>query len=367
MNILNKNNTLTRIGLATLLSLVGLGGFSSFALAHDAPNKSFAQMTEEAELIFQGVISKVEYGAAKGGEEEDGVLPQTFVTYKIEDIQKGKAAEGNSITLQFIGGPTNDGKVLVVSNSPIFDVGERDLLFVRGNGQSDVPLVGGDKGRFRVVQEKMFSNDGHEVLLDSKGKIKFGRQHALKEVMNNRIGKFQFNFERAKEAPEGKEVGKRQYKQNQRLKIRGEHLNKRKFKAQVAKLKARIKPEKLRSLKPVKSFKKGRGMKPRAIHPAGPLSRLPREGKRAPQQTEFDKAELQALKNNKGNPAFRGGPPRGLKPQFKIPPQMQQPMQKTPQLQRPGMPGMPNLQKGMKIRPRGIEGEENVEQPTMEE
>jgi len=100
------------MGLATALTLVGVAGWSLMAQAHEPPRKSLRAMTDEAELIFQGVVSKVEYGMAKGTETEDAELPQTYVTFQMESVDKGASSEGNNVTLRFLGGPAKDGRIL---------------------------------------------------------------------------------------------------------------------------------------------------------------------------------------------------------------------------------------------------------------
>jgi hypothetical protein len=332
--------TVATMGLATALSLVGVTGLSFTAQAHEPPGKSLRAMTDEAELIFQGVVSKVDYGMAKGTESEDAELPQTYVTFQMEDVEKGKSSEGNAITLRFLGGPAKDGRILVVSNAPLFDEGERVMLFVQDNGESECPLVDCDKGRFRVVNNQMFTNDGHEVRQTAKGNIFFGKQHRLPEVMNNKIGDMPFNFEIDPEEAEGEEKGKGQYNRSEGLRIQGEHLNIQKFKGRVAQEKARIRPEKLAALKPVRSLKPGQPFQARVKTPQGPTLKLAPERKDAGPISDFDKAEAQLLLKQQGNPVFKEGPPRGLKPDLTI---------------QPKLPIKPIPQQPLRVVPRGIE------------
>ena len=340
-----KRRAVAIMGLATALTLAGVTTFSLTAQAHEAPGKNLRTMTEEADLIFQGVVSKVEYGMAKGTEPEDAELPQTFVTFQLEDVEKGKSSEGNAVTLRFLGGPAKDGRILVVSNAPLFDEGERVMLFVQDNGVSECPLVDCDKGRFRVVNNQMFTNDGHEVRQTARGNIFFGKQHRLPEVMNNKIGNMPFNFEIDPEEAEGEEKGKRLYNQNEQLRIQGEHLNIQKFRGRVAQEKARIRPERLAVLKPVLSVKPGQALNLRPQTPQGPNMKVAPERLEAGPQSEFDKLEAQLLLKQLGNPVLKEGPPRGLKPGLSIQPKLplkqlpQQPLRIVPRGLEPGVEG----------------------------
>jgi hypothetical protein len=342
--IFYQRKAVATMGLATALTLVGVAGWSFMAQAHEPPKKSLRAMTDEAELIFQGVVSKVEYGMAKGTETEDAELPQTYVTFQMESVEKGASSEGNNVTLRFLGGPAKDGRILVVSNAPLFDEGERVMVFVSDNGEAECPLVDCDKGRFRIVNNQMYTNDGQEVRQTARGQIFFGKRHNLPEVINNKIGTTPFNFERDSDEAEGEEKGKSQYNQGEQLKIQGEHLNIQKFKGRVNMEKSKIRPEKLAALKPVRSIKPGQPFNPRPKTPQGPLMKIAPESKAEGPQNEFDKLEAALLHKQQGNPVFKEGPPRGLKPGLSIPGL------------KPGLPIKPGLrQKMLPIVPRGIE------------
>ncbi|MGD9850876.1 MAG: hypothetical protein AB7T38_06400 [Nitrospirales bacterium] len=348
-----KKKAVATLGMATALTWLGLAGFSLTAQAHEVPGKSLRTMTEEADLIFQGVVSKVEYGMARGTESEDAELPQTFVTFQMEDVEKGQSSEGKTVTLRFLGGPAKDGRILVVSNAPLFDEGERVMLFVQDNGESECPLVDCDKGRFRVINNQMFTNDGHEVRQTPQGNIFFGKQHHLPEVMNNKIGTLPFNFELDPEEAEGEEKGKGQYNRGEGLRIQGEHLNIQKFKGRVAQEKIRIRPEKLAALKPVRSIKPGQALPLRPHTPQAPIAHVAPERLDAVPLNEFDKQEAEFLMKNAMNPVLKEGPPGGLKPNLQINPNMG--------IQKPLIPNL-KLQRPLRVVPRGIEpGAEGAE------
>jgi hypothetical protein len=66
--IFYQRKAVATMGLVTALTLVGVAGWSLMAQAHESPRKSLRVMTNEVDLVFQGVVSKVEYGTAKGTE-----------------------------------------------------------------------------------------------------------------------------------------------------------------------------------------------------------------------------------------------------------------------------------------------------------
>jgi hypothetical protein len=150
----------------------------------DQPLRSRIQA---ADFIFQGVVANVEYRMSDPSPEGVPQIPHTFVTFKVEKLLKG---QGNLefITLRFIGGDAGGGKILTVSHMPLFDVGDRDVLFVRRNGKAMCPLASCEEGRFRIIGNQLFTNEGRPLLLNNQGELVYGKAQHLEEVRTNRIG-----------------------------------------------------------------------------------------------------------------------------------------------------------------------------------
>ena len=159
-----------------------------------------AGLAGRADLIFLGTVLAVEYRNSDVEDPRDAAIPHTFVTLQIERSFKGRSEAGDVITLRFRGGPDGKGRVLTVPGVPLFQVGGRELLFVRGNGEAMCPLVGWHQGRLRVVDGLAYTDDGREVWLEPGGGFAFGRQHELREVVTSRIGDLEFHARLAREA-----------------------------------------------------------------------------------------------------------------------------------------------------------------------
>ncbi|MBD3265620.1 hypothetical protein GF373_03035 [bacterium] len=120
---------------------------------------------EQADLIFMGTVMDKQYRASDPVKGQEEPVPHTFVTVAVSNIMKG-SVEGNdgdgteTITLRFQGGPTTDGRLLVVRGTPLFDVGDTGMFFVVDNGSGMCPLVGWRQGFIRVL------NDGELILND---------------------------------------------------------------------------------------------------------------------------------------------------------------------------------------------------------
>src|SRR5262245_51085667 len=65
--------------------------------------RSLAKMTGQADLVFRGVVVRVEYALSSPSEPGEPALPHTFVTYRVDEVLHGKVS-GPSLTLRFLGG-----------------------------------------------------------------------------------------------------------------------------------------------------------------------------------------------------------------------------------------------------------------------
>jgi hypothetical protein len=114
---------------------------------------TFDQLVGQAEMIFQGTVTEVH--SVWSGEGAQRHI-DSYVTFSVEESMKG--APGVSYTIRLLGG-TVDGETMEVTDSPKFNVGDRDILFVEHNGEQFVPLVGIMHGRFRVQRDEQTGRD----------------------------------------------------------------------------------------------------------------------------------------------------------------------------------------------------------------
>lgn len=123
-------------------------------------------LTQSAELIFVGAVEAIDYRRSEAlGPEQPG-MHHTFVTFLVDEIVKGSlASTENKLTLRFAGGYGEGQTFSRVGGVPLFDLGDRSLLFVRQNGTAICPLVGWERGSFRVVNDNLHSDLGHEMVL----------------------------------------------------------------------------------------------------------------------------------------------------------------------------------------------------------
>lgn len=77
--------------------------------------------------------------------------PVTRVTFEPVEWWKGDSQD-RTVTLEFLGGPVGDGRILVVAGMPQFEEGKRYVLFWRDGDEWANPLVGWHQGQYDVIE-----------------------------------------------------------------------------------------------------------------------------------------------------------------------------------------------------------------------
>jgi hypothetical protein len=144
--------------LCVVLSVVTVIGLSSVQATTVIP-PTFDELVDQAEVIFEGTVTKVKAEWVGEGAQRHIM---TYVTFKVEDTIKGKP--GQTYTMRMLGG-TIDGETMAISDAPKFKNGDKDILFVQNNGSQFIPLVGIMHGRFRVKRDQ----SGREVVTTNGG------------------------------------------------------------------------------------------------------------------------------------------------------------------------------------------------------
>lgn len=121
---------------------------------------TFDQLVQQAEVIFQGTVTNVR--SVWEGEGAQRHI-DTYVTFQVQESVKGNA--GASYTIRMLGGTVGD-ETMEVTDTPKFNVGDRDILFVEHNNEQFVPLVGIKHGRFHVQRDEQ---TGRDVVLNGEG------------------------------------------------------------------------------------------------------------------------------------------------------------------------------------------------------
>jgi hypothetical protein len=127
--------------------------------------KNFDDLVKEADGIVMGRVAGIE---SKYNPERE---IYTFVTFDQLEVLGGSYA-GQTLTLRFKGGQV-DNNISQIVGSPEFRLNEQVVLFVEGNGQHMVPLVGWTQGMFRVSKD---AATGRQVILDHEGNRVLGVQ-----------------------------------------------------------------------------------------------------------------------------------------------------------------------------------------------
>lgn len=158
--------------IAILSSLAALA--AAPAHASTVTPMSTRERIARADLIVDARVTATQTRLSSIVTADDVELPHTFVTLEVLHTFKGEAPADGHLTLRFEGGADGRGRVLSVSGVPSFQPGDRDILFIHGNGTAMCPLVGFEQGRLRVVADELFNEQGQELWIAPSGDFLFG-------------------------------------------------------------------------------------------------------------------------------------------------------------------------------------------------
>ena len=178
----------TRLLLSILAALPAAGPLPAQA-AHPG-HTDFAARLREADFVFEGRVQAVRYRMSVSRAVDEPSVPLTYVTFAIDHVFKGapESESRSAFTLRHLGGPAPDGRILLVSHMPIFRVGDREVLLLRRDESGAGTMVAGSARRFRVIGNEVFHEDGHEVVLDTRGRLGRGERRPQAEFGDVRIG-----------------------------------------------------------------------------------------------------------------------------------------------------------------------------------
>jgi hypothetical protein len=158
--------------------------------------RQFSQLCDRADLIFCGTVSAIRSTVATQGNDtahsndtahdidtDDNRIIHTYTTFTNVNVIQGQTPN-NEIVIRTLGGEAG-GERLVVDGMPTFEVGQRYVLFVRGNNQNICPIVGWRQGCFHAVE----TGDGQSIVKDYRGRavshLAHGRLQFAKETHPN--------------------------------------------------------------------------------------------------------------------------------------------------------------------------------------
>jgi hypothetical protein len=212
--------------LSALLSSLATLLFGALAVyAHNQPDDEeepgvdMRRLAQQADFVFKGEVVGVQYRDSESEVltddsgapilDEDGQpalrdgseVPYSFVTFEIEKIYKGNAS-GSTVTLRFFGGVAadpwvgrdEDGNMVSAPQTvemegvPLFDVGDRDILFVEGNTEDDCPLVDCENGRFRLLTIPAEDGEGVGVYSDQGFEVVEIASAESKRLVDSEVG-----------------------------------------------------------------------------------------------------------------------------------------------------------------------------------
>jgi len=119
--------------------------------------------------VVLGTVSAIQYLPPEG----DAPFARTLVTWDVESEWLSDGPE--SLTLQLGGGRLLSGDIQHLSEVPLFNPGEQDLLLLVDEATSPwCPLLGCEAGVVRIIEGRAYTAGGHALSLDASGVLRAG-------------------------------------------------------------------------------------------------------------------------------------------------------------------------------------------------
>lgn len=114
-------------------------------------DRNLEQLLRQSDDVIYGVVTDM---SARYDPTEPGQQIYTFVTFsEIQSIKNADIDNQSEYVLRIAGGRVGS-RAQVIPGAPKFQLGERYVLFVRGNNKFAFPLVGVNQGVFNAVLDK---------------------------------------------------------------------------------------------------------------------------------------------------------------------------------------------------------------------
>jgi len=146
--MLKKRNTTQ---LSSFISALCLLLVCEVSYGISVVDKSLEQLLKQSDDVIYGVVTDV---SSRYAQDEPSQQIYTFITLsEIQSIKSSKAHVQNEFVLRIAGGRVGS-RAQVIPGAPKFQLGERYILFVRGNNRLAFPLVGVNQGVLKAVFDK---------------------------------------------------------------------------------------------------------------------------------------------------------------------------------------------------------------------
>lgn len=116
----------------------------------------FDQLVDRADYVVRATVKSVTSDWRDNPDSPGTRYIGTRVELEVHEVIKGNPPA--RLVLDLVGGRVGDD-TLKIDGAPQFIVGQRNILFIRGNGQQVIPLVGLHHGRFLLRRDPATGRD----------------------------------------------------------------------------------------------------------------------------------------------------------------------------------------------------------------
>lgn len=171
--MLKKRNTTQ---LSSFLSSLCLLLVCEVGYGISVVDKSLEQLLKQSDDVIYGVVTDI---SARYTEGKPSQQIYTFITFsEVQSIKNSEANIQSEFVLRIAGGRIGS-RAQVIPGAPKFQLGERYILFVRGNNRLAFPLVGVNQGVLNAVLNK--TKRGYRLIFKKRSRRIPEQFQALRE------------------------------------------------------------------------------------------------------------------------------------------------------------------------------------------
>ena len=139
---------------------------------------TFDELVGVSEIVVRGQVTATRSAYV---DTTQGRAIKTFVTFHVERTLKGQPPKDDVLTLVFLGGKVGADS-MEVAGMPAFQPGDREIVFVTGNGRTICPLIAAGHGRYRLLHDAASDRDyvarENRIPLESTAEVSLPLQSA---------------------------------------------------------------------------------------------------------------------------------------------------------------------------------------------
>ena len=165
---MKRNSLIIILAILTIIGGIGLyaknsGVFGPKVVLHaDWVTKydGVTQLYDDADLVIVGTVLDHIPWIVYGSSDTATPVVMTNYTFTVTNLIKGDI--DTETVLVYMTGGSSEGHTYELTDSPLLENGDKQVLFLKKGYQNSYYVLGGPQGRFTVINDKVYSTSEYE-------------------------------------------------------------------------------------------------------------------------------------------------------------------------------------------------------------